>query len=156
MRRLAVAAAVGLIAFAASPVDAGSSSALSETVRPVVGRATAPDGLDAADIARLERLAVAEAAAAAASRDRDRVAPDADRVWHALARCESGGNPAARSAGGRYHGAFQFSLATWRSLGYAGSPTDHGYDAQLAAAKKLQARSGWRQWPSCSRRLGLR
>ena len=26
---------------------------------------------------------------------------------------------------------------------------------QLQAAKRLQARSGWGQWPSCARRLGL-
>ena len=153
MRRLATAAAVGLVAFAASPVGAGSSAAAPPRARPVaLARAQAPDALDAMDIARLERLEVAAAAAARASR-RDTAA---DRVWRALASCESGGNVRARSAGGRYHGAFQFSVATWRSLGYSGMPTDHSYDVQLAAAKQLQARSGWRQWPACSRRLGLR
>lgn len=82
-------------------------------------------------------------------------APRGD-VWAALAACESGGNPQARSANGLYQGAFQFSLATWRSLGYSGSPADHSYSDQVAAAQRLQARSGWGQWPKCSRRLGLR
>lgn len=79
-----------------------------------------------------------------------------DGVWAALAACESGGNPAAGSSGGLYFGAFQFSVATWRSLGYSGNPTDHSYAVQLEAAKRLQARSGWGQWPRCARRLGLR
>jgi soluble lytic murein transglycosylase-like protein len=77
-------------------------------------------------------------------------------IWAALARCESGGNPAARSANGRYTGAFQFSDATWHGLGYDGSAADHSYDVQVAAAQRLQARSGWGQWPRCSRQLGLR
>lgn len=77
-------------------------------------------------------------------------------VWGALARCESGGNPKAVGGGGRYYGAFQFTPSTWRSLGYSGLPTDHDYGTQLAAAQRLQARSGWGQWPHCSRKLGLR
>lgn len=76
-------------------------------------------------------------------------------VWAALARCESGGNPTAHSRSGRYHGAFQFSLATWRSVGMSGDPHTHSYAEQLAAAKRLQARSGWGQWPACARKLGL-
>lgn len=77
-------------------------------------------------------------------------------VWAALSRCESGGDPKARSADGRYYGAFQFSPATWQSLGYSGRASDHPYATQLRAAQRLQARSGWGQWPRCSRRLGLR
>jgi soluble lytic murein transglycosylase-like protein len=77
-------------------------------------------------------------------------------VWTALARCESGGDPTARSANGLYTGAFQFSDATWQSLGYAGSAADHSYGVQVEAAQRLQARSGWGQWPRCARKLGLR
>lgn len=77
-------------------------------------------------------------------------------VWAELARCESGGNPAARSANGRYTGAFQFSNETWHGLGYRGRAADHPYEVQLVAAQRLQARSGWGQWPRCARRLGLR
>ena len=77
-------------------------------------------------------------------------------VWGALARCESGGNPRAVGGGGRYFGAFQFSLGSWHSLGYGGNPVDYPYETQLEAAQRLQARSGWGQWPHCARKLGLR
>ena len=73
-------------------------------------------------------------------------------TFDALAQCESGGNPQAVGGGGKDYGAFQFSLATWRSLGYSGNPTDHSYETQKAAAQKLVRRSGWSQFPSCSRR----
>ncbi len=78
-----------------------------------------------------------------------------DDIWTALARCESGGRPDAVSRSGKYHGAFQFSLATWRGIGMSGNPIDYPYDVQLGAAKRLQARSGWGQWPTCARKLGL-
>lgn len=77
-------------------------------------------------------------------------------IWTALAKCESNGNPNAVSRNGLYFGAYQFSLATWRSIGETGRPTDYSYGYQLAAAKRLQARSGWGQWPACSRKLNLR
>lgn len=79
-----------------------------------------------------------------------------DDVWAALSRCESGGRPDAVSRNGKYFGAFQFSIGTWRSVGGSGLPTDWPYDVQLHFAKVLQARSGWGQWPVCSRKLGLR
>lgn len=74
-------------------------------------------------------------------------------VWGALARCESGGR---NDGGAPYYGYFQFSLSTWRSVGGSGYPNDHDYGTQLAFAKKLQARSGWGQWPVCSRKIGVR
>ncbi|HUQ39222.1 MAG TPA: transglycosylase family protein [Acidimicrobiales bacterium] len=78
------------------------------------------------------------------------------RTWRRLAACESGGDPNAVGAHGAYHGMFQFSVATWRSLGYSGNPRDASPALQLQAARRLQARDGWRAWPACSRRLGLR
>lgn len=75
-------------------------------------------------------------------------------VWEALARCESGMTNA--NTGNGYYGYFQFSASTWHSVGGSGLPTDHGYEEQLSRAQALQARSGWGQWPGCSRRLGLR
>lgn len=107
------------------------------------------------------RLAAARATAARASRSSPRrttgtpVAVGGD-VWGALARCESGGNPRAVGGGGRYFGAFQFSLGSWRAAGMSGNPVDYDYGTQVAAAQRLQARSGWGQWPNCARRLGLR
>lgn len=71
-----------------------------------------------------------------------------------LRRCESGGNYAARSR--RYSGAYQFSPATWRSLGYTGMPHEAPPHVQDEAARRLLARSGWSQWPACARKMGLR
>ena len=98
---------------------------------------------------------VVEARKPRVSRSAPRVRPASGDVWAALARCESGGNPRAVSSTGKYRGAFQFSIATWQSLGFGGDPIDHSYEVQLQAAQKLQARSGWGQWPSCARKLGL-
>lgn len=82
--------------------------------------------------------------------------PITDETFYRLALCESGARPDAVSRNGRYFGAFQFMLSTWRSVGGPGNPIDHPYETQLHYAKILQARSGWGQWPVCSRRLGLR
>jgi len=45
--------------------------------------------------------------------------------WSALADCESGGRVGAVNPAG-YYGLYQFSPATWRSVGGTGLPTDHG------------------------------
>lgn len=81
--------------------------------------------------------------------------PPTGDVWSALGACESGNNPRSVSSTGKYRGAFQFSIATWQSLGYGGDPIEASYEVQLQAAQKLQERSGWGQWPSCSKQLGL-
>lgn len=77
-------------------------------------------------------------------------------VWAALAQCESGGNPSIVSSNGLYHGLYQFSVATWQSVGGTGLPSQASASEQTQRAQALQARSGWGQWPSCSRQLGLR
>ncbi|MDD9205688.1 transglycosylase family protein, partial [Georgenia sp. 10Sc9-8] len=76
-------------------------------------------------------------------------------VWADLARCESGGDPTIVSANGLYYGLYQFSLATWRSVGGSGLPSQASVAEQTERAKILQARSGWGQWPHCAARLGL-
>ena len=75
-------------------------------------------------------------------------------MWAALRQCESSGNYADNTGNG-YYGAYQFSLPTWQSLGLSGLPSDAPPSVQDQAAHELQARSGWGQWPVCSRRLGL-
>lgn len=77
-------------------------------------------------------------------------------VWSKLAACESGGRPGAVSANGLYHGLYQFSVSTWRSVGGSGLPSQASAAEQTKRAKMLQARSGWGQWPACSAKLGLR
>jgi hypothetical protein len=76
-------------------------------------------------------------------------------VWQRLRNCEAGGRY-DRNSGNGYYGAYQFSAGTWRSLGYKGLPHQAPAEVQDEAARKLQARSGWGQWPACSRRIGAR
>jgi hypothetical protein len=168
MLRLALTAAVLTAVFAgcagsAPPAADLAMSASSDQlanvqqVETIVPPTTAPaPPPDPAVLAREAAIrARAERASRAAARPRPAVHVGGD-VWGALARCESGGNPRAVGGGGRYFGAFQFSLGTWHSLGYGGNPVDYDYGTQLAAAQRLVARGGWRQFPACSRRLGLR
>lgn len=77
-------------------------------------------------------------------------------VWAALAQCESGGNPSIVSASGTYHGLYQFSVATWQSVGGSGLPSQASAAEQTKRAQMLQARSGWGQWPACSQKIGVR
>ena len=84
---------------------------------------------------------------------RPATAPSGD-VWAALRQCESSGDYADNTGNG-YYGAYQFSEATWQSLGLTGLPSEASPAVQDQAAHELQARSGWNQWPVCARRLGL-
>lgn len=77
-------------------------------------------------------------------------------VWSKLAQCESGGNPSVVSKNGLYHGLYQFSVGTWKSVGGSGLPSQASAEEQTRLAQVLQARSGWGQWPHCSSKLGLR
>ena len=73
--------------------------------------------------------------------------------WPALARCESGGNPRAVSGTGKYRGLYQFSYATWSSVGGSGDPAAASPDEQTYRAKLLYNRSGAGQWPHCGKYL---
>lgn len=76
--------------------------------------------------------------------------PTASQLY-ALRMCESGGNYGINTGNG-YYGAYQFSLSTWRSLGYSGYPNQASPATQDAAVRKLYARSGWSPWPVCGQR----
>ena len=78
-----------------------------------------------------------------------------DAVWQRIRNCEAGGNY-QRNSGNGYYGAYQMSAGTWHGLGYSGLPHQASPEVQDQAARKLQARSGWGQWPACSRRVGAR
>jgi hypothetical protein len=78
-----------------------------------------------------------------------------DELLTRLRNCEAGGRYGANSGNG-YYGAYQFSAGTWRSLGYGGLPHQASPEQQDEAARRLQARGGWHQWPACSRRIGAR
>ena len=66
-----------------------------------------------------------------------------------IARCESGGDPSAVSADGRYHGKYQFSEATWQSVGGEGNPAQAPEAEQDRLAAKLFASQGTAPWPVC-------
>jgi Transglycosylase-like domain/Putative peptidoglycan binding domain len=66
-----------------------------------------------------------------------------------IAACESGGNPAAVSADGRYRGKYQFTRATWQALGGTGDPAKAPEATQDAMAAKLLSLRGTAPWPVC-------
>ena len=147
-----------------------------ETVTTVDGveesRVLVSDGVTAEPVAKIvvqgtkERpkaapapKAAPQAAAAAPKASGSAAAPAAPStvggdVWAALAKCESGGNPATNTGNG-YYGLYQFSATTWRAMGGSGLPSDASAAEQTQRAQALQARSGWGQWPGCARKLGL-
>jgi resuscitation-promoting factor RpfB len=88
------------------------------------------------------------------TQDRPANRPTADGLnWAALAQCESGGRPNAVSPNGRYHGLYQFSVATWQSVGGSGVPSQAAPDEQTYRAQLLYNKAGAGQWPHCGPRL---
>jgi hypothetical protein len=70
---------------------------------------------------------------------------------NAIAECESGGDPRAISAGGTYRGKYQFSFATWKTVGGKGDPADASETEQDRRAAKLYRIGGPGHWPVCGR-----
>lgn len=67
-------------------------------------------------------------------------------------QCESGGNYSIVSSTGRYRGAYQFSVQTWRGVGGTGDPAAASPAEQDARALALLRLQGKRAWPVCSKR----
>lgn len=96
---------------------------------------------------------------APAAAERSGPDPGAESTWDELAQCESGGNWSAVSeprSGMQYYGGLQFSRSSWEAVGGTGLPSDAPKATQIEMGKRLQARSGWGQWPACTRKLGYR
>ena len=124
------------------------------------GRVTVSDAVTQAPVDEVlsvgtkKRPVVAKAPAAASTGTPVTAGGDADSLnWAALARCESGGNPTIVSSTGKYHGLYQFSVATWQAVGGAGLPSQATPEEQTARAKMLYNRSGAGQWPHCGKNL---
>ena len=83
-------------------------------------------------------------------RARQAAAGDREALLAKIARCESGGDPTAVSPDGRYRGKYQFSRATWRSLGGKGDPAKAPEAEQDRLARMLLDRQGTSAWPSCA------
>ena len=75
---------------------------------------------------------------------------DAATVLERIAICESGGDPTVVSRDGRYFGKYQFSKATWRSVGGRGNPARASEAEQDRRAMRLYRRAGTSPWPVCS------
>jgi ABC-type transport system substrate-binding protein len=76
-------------------------------------------------------------------------------TWDALAKCESGGNWNINTGNG-FSGGLQFTPSTWKAFGGQGAPQNASRAHQIAVAEKVLAKQGWKAWPACSRKLGLR
>ncbi|MFA1541160.1 transglycosylase family protein [Actinomadura monticuli] len=75
--------------------------------------------------------------------------------WAGLAKCESGGNPKSVNPAG-YYGLYQFSMATWTSVGGTGKPSDASAGEQTYRAQLLYNKVDGRwqgQWPNCGKYL---
>lgn len=96
-----------------------------------------------------------QAAPAPAPEPEPRTGEPADAEFDRLAQCESGGNWAINTGNG-YYGGLQFAARTWKGLGGTGLPHEHPRETQIDIARKQWRQSGWRAWPSCSRKLGYR
>ncbi len=131
-------------------IQAGADGTIERTLRTLT-----VDGVETYAALQSETTTAqpVEEVVAVGTKTRPTTAPSG--VWGALAQCESGGNPAARSANGLYFGLYQFSVGTWAAVGGSGLPSDASAAEQTQRAQILQARSGWGQWPYCAAKLGL-
>jgi hypothetical protein len=80
------------------------------------------------------------------------------RTWNRLAQCEAGGNWHINTGNG-YYGGLQISAATWRGHGgtrFARIPSRATKAEQIRVGERIRRTQGWRAWPACSARLGLR
>jgi resuscitation-promoting factor RpfA len=74
-------------------------------------------------------------------------------IWLRLRTCESG-NRYDINTGNGYYGAYQFDLATWRSVGGTGLPSNASKSEQDYRALYLYRMRGWQPW-ECASILGL-
>ena len=77
-----------------------------------------------------------------------RLAPATPPHLEAIAACESGGNPSTDTGNG-FYGKYQFTQATWASVGGTGNPAAASEAEQDRRAAVLYSRSGSSPWPVC-------
>lgn len=76
-------------------------------------------------------------------------------VWDQLALCESSGDWHINTGNG-FYGGLQFLPESWWLVGGTGLPHEASREEQIHRAERLLAIQGWKAWPVCSVRLGLR
>jgi resuscitation-promoting factor RpfA len=116
------------------------------------GRHRAPSRMELGTIAR---TAVAGAVLGAPLAIAPAASADSGSAWDRLAQCESGGNWAINTGNG-FSGGLQFTSGTWRAFGGTGVAHHASREEQIVVAERVLAKQGWRAWPACSRKLGLR
>ena len=138
---LTVDGVVGPQTLAELGVSAGSGTGDSDAGDSGTGDSGAGDSGDTGD--------AATAADPAATLGTTAPSASASPTLERIAQCESGGNPRAVSADGRYRGKYQFDRATWERLGGTGDPAEAGEAEQDRIAAKLLAERGTAPWPTC-------
>ncbi len=130
-RRSAEAAAASAAAAARSTVAPSTTSGARSSAAPA---APAPVGTPASSAPGQGNPTPAESATLAKIR------------W-----CESRNNYSIVSASGRYRGAYQFDVTTWRGVGGSGDPAAASPAEQDYRALLLLRMRGTRPWPRCGR-----
>lgn len=121
--------------------------------------------------ARAEQAARAEAQARAEQQAQAAQAPPAPpattppapavaagSIWDTLAQCETGGNWATNSVPG-FSGGLGFAHSSWAAFGgtqFSSIAAQATREQQIVVAERILASVGWRAWPGCSVKLGLR
>ncbi|MFN2555522.1 MAG: transglycosylase family protein [Nitriliruptorales bacterium] len=157
---------VGAIATNTTPpvaeavVDTASGDRLGLAQLPQALLVAVHDGAIPEDVARrLEQRLHAKATVIPDPRAPRPVPPasrvTSDNVWDLLAMCESGGNWHINTGNG-YYGGLQFLPESWYWVGGKGLPHEASREEQIYRAKLLLALQGWKAWPACSLKLGLR
>jgi len=75
-----------------------------------------------------------------------------DKRWaRRTSQCESTNDANIHDRSGTYHGAFQFSLSTWKTspMSPGGDPHKYRWKTQAVVAVKLKHRDGAGHWPVC-------
>ena len=148
MRRFVAPALCAVAVAAPIPI------ALAQSGPDVAGDAAAKlaaQHLDKAELRQEARAAKRRATEkrAAAKQQRAYAAVAVPPHLEAIAQCESGGDPAAVSSTGMYHGKYQFSVETWAAMGGSGLPSQAPEAEQDMRAAMLYEQSGPGQWPVC-------
>jgi hypothetical protein len=92
-------------------------------------------------------LPTAQEASSRPGQGSDVAVPD---VLRRIAQCESGGDPTAVSADGRYRGKYQFDMDTWTAMGGSGDPAEAPESVQDRLAIKLYRQRGTAPWGRCA------
>ena len=138
MRKLMPVAAMAALTAVPSALAASGSQATPRAV-PLI-----PKPFDASSLPK-----EAHRAERRAHRRAERKAKQVPPQLHAIAQCESHGDPQAVGGGGEFRGKYQFTYSTWAAVGGHGDPAAAPEAEQDRRAAILYERTGPGQWPVC-------